>query len=101
MPERSSKMTRAKPIGNVFAELFRDLGIDKAIEQNKAVVDWPEIVGERVAEVSHAEKIEKGVLFVKVESPVWRNELSFMKRNLIENINKALKKNIVKDIKFT
>lgn len=94
-------MTKAQSIGNVFSKLFRDLGIDKAIEQNKAVVDWPEIVGERVAEVSHAEKIEKGVLFVKVESPVWRNELSFMKQNLIENINKKLNKQIVKDIKFT
>lgn len=94
-------MTKAQSIGNVFTKLFRDLGIDKAIEQNKAVVEWPEIVGERVAEVSHAEKIEKGVLFVKVESPVWRNELSFMKQNLIENINKKLNKQIVKDIKFT
>ena len=58
-------------------------------------------MGERVAEVSQAEKIEKGVLFVRVESPVWRNELSFMKQNLIENINKKLNKQIVKDIKFT
>ena len=82
-------MTKAQSIGNVFAELFRDLGISKAIEQNKAVVEWPEIVGERVAEVSQAEKIEKGVLFVRVESPVWRNELSFMKQNLIGEYKKS------------
>jgi predicted nucleic acid-binding Zn ribbon protein len=101
MLERFRKMTRVKSIGSVFSELFKELGIDKAIEQNKAVVDWAEIVGERIAEVSQAEKIEKGTLIVKVESPVWRNELSFMKQNLIEDLNKKLKKNIVKDIKFT
>ncbi|MCF7808275.1 MAG: DUF721 domain-containing protein [Candidatus Marinimicrobia bacterium] len=94
-------MSRAETIGNVFAQLFKDLGIEKAIQQNQAVVNWDEFVGERIAEVSQAEKIEKGTLYVKVESPVWRNELSFMKHSLIKDINMKLKKNIVKDIKFT
>ena len=94
-------MARSQNIGEVFARLFRDLGIDRAIQQNQAVNQWSEIVGERIAEVSEAEKIEKGVLFVRVSSPVWRNELVFMKENLIKSINEALKKNIVKDIKFT
>lgn len=94
-------MARAEKIGNVFTQLFNDLGIDKAIQQNMAVSQWSEIVGERIAEISEAERIEKGVLFVKVSSPVWRNELVFMKSSLINSVNEALAKNIVKDIKFT
>jgi len=94
-------MARAEKIGNVFTQLFSDLGIDKAIQQNMAVAQWSEIVGERIAEISEAERIEKGVLFVKVNSPVWRNELVFMKSSLINSVNEALAKNIVKDIKFT
>lgn len=101
MLERYKPMARSQIIGNVFAQLFRDLGIDRAIQQNKAVTQWAEIVGERISEVSEAEKIENGVLFVKVSSPVWRNELVFMKSSLIKNVNDALAKNIVKDIKFT
>ena len=94
-------MAKAQRIGNVFTQLFRDLGIDKAIQQNMAVSKWSEIVGERIAEFSEAERIENGVLFVKVSSPVWRNELVFMKKSLINNVNEALAKNVVKDIKFT
>ncbi len=94
-------MAKAQVIGNVFTQLFRDLGITKAIQQNMAVSRWAEIVGNRISEVSEAEKIENGVLFVKVSSPVWRNELVFMKSNLISSVNEALAKNIVKDIKFT
>ncbi|MCF7823104.1 MAG: DUF721 domain-containing protein [Candidatus Marinimicrobia bacterium] len=94
-------MSRAEAIGNVFTQLFRDLGIEKAIQQNVAVTRWSEIVGERIAEVSEAQRIENGVLFVKVNTPVWRNELVFMKASLVKNINDALAKNIVKDIKFT
>ncbi len=94
-------MAKAQVIGNVFSQLFHDLGITKAIQQNMAVTRWAEIVGERIAEISEAEKIENGLLFVKVSSPVWRNELVFMKSSLISSINDALAKNIVKDIKFT
>jgi len=94
-------MAKAQAIGNVFARLFRDLGIEKAIQQNMAVTRWPEIVGGRIAEISNARKIENGVLFIEVSSPVWRNELVFMKSNLINSVNQALAKNIVKDIKFT
>lgn len=94
-------MAKAEIIGNVFTQLFRDLGIDKAIQQNMAVSRWSEIVGERISQISEAERIENGVLFVKVSSPVWRNELVFMKSNLISSVNEALTKTVVKDIKFT
>lgn len=94
-------MTKAQSIGNVFTQLFQDLGIDKAIQQNMAVSRWVEIVGERIAQISEAERIENGVLIVKVSSPVWRNELVFMKSNLINSVNEALAKTVVKDIKFT
>ncbi len=86
-------MAKAQRIGNVFTQLFNDLGINKAIQQNMAVSRWAEIVGERIAQISEAERIENGVLFVKVSSPVWRNELVFMKSNLINSVNEALAKN--------
>ena len=62
---------------------------------------WAEIVGERIAQISEADRIENGVLIVKVSSPVWRNELVFMKSSLINSVNEALAKTVVKDIKFT
>jgi predicted nucleic acid-binding Zn ribbon protein len=93
-------MAKAQIIGNVFTQLFQDLGIDKAIQQNMAVSRWAEIVGERIAQISEAERIEKGVLYVKVSSPVWRNELVFMKSNLINTVNEALAKTVVRDVKF-
>ena len=101
MQGRFKPLAKAQVIGNVFTQLFRDLGIEKAIQQNMAVTRWAEIVGERIAQISTAERIENGVLFVKVSSPVWRNELVFMKSNLINSVNEALAKTLVKDIKFT
>ena len=93
-------MSQSQNIGNIFQKMFKDLGIDKPMQQYQAVNLWPQVAGERVAEISTAEKIEKGVLYVRVDSPVWRNELVFMKSDIIQKLNKALSKSVVKDIKF-
>ena len=94
-------MSDFKTISSVFRGLFKDMGIEKPIEQHKAVNVWSEVVGDRVAEISTAEKIENGILTVSVKTPVWRNELVFLKADIIKKLNTALKKNVVKDIKFT
>jgi predicted nucleic acid-binding Zn ribbon protein len=94
-------MADTRTLGDVFKNMFRDLGIEKPIEQSKAVNLWPNVVGERVSEVATAEKIENGIMIVRVSSPVWRNELIFMKADIINKLNTALNKHVVKDIKFT
>jgi len=94
-------LNNPRTLGDIFRGMFREMGIEKPIEQHRAVNLWPEVVGERVAGLSEALKIEHGVLTVQVSSPVWRNELAFMKAEIIQKLNTALNKSVVKDIKFT
>lgn len=47
------------------------------------------------------QKIEKNILFLKVENSVWRNELRFKQEIMKERINKYFKEKIVKSIRFT
>lgn len=50
--------------------------------------------------VAQAVKVDKNILFLKVENSVWRSELNFKKSLLIEKINKHFQKNVIKNIKF-
>ena len=47
-----------------------------------------------------AESVERGILIVRTTTPAWRQELLFQKKEIIKAINKELKNNIVKDIRF-
>ena len=44
--------------------------------------------------------MEKKVLFLRVENSVWRSELKFRQKLIIERINNHLKEDIIKSIKF-
>lgn len=89
-----------KKLETSIKKLLRDLGIEKQVLQYQVIADWPSIVGQRIAEVTKAEKIENQVLFIKVNHSTWRNELHYQKADIIEKINKRIGQKIVIDIKF-
>ncbi len=51
---------------------------------------WKEIVGETVAEHCSPEKIENGKLYVKVDSPVWRQQLDLLKEEIKKKIDQSM-----------
>jgi predicted nucleic acid-binding Zn ribbon protein len=90
----------AKTIGELIPALLRKLGLERGVKEHEILGRWAEIVGPKIAEVSSAERIRDGKLWVAVNHPAWRNELNFMKAELIEKINRELGEAIVKDIIF-
>jgi predicted nucleic acid-binding Zn ribbon protein len=90
----------AKLIGGGISSVLTSLGIGPKIKQYEMLEAWPEIVGKQIAGVATAERITDGKLFVHVEQAVWRNELVFLKKDLIEKINSAMHQEIVHDIIF-
>ena len=62
---------------------------------------WKDIVGDLIAENTTPASYKKNLLVVYVESSAWLHQLQFLKTNMIKKINSALKKDIIKDIKFT
>jgi predicted nucleic acid-binding Zn ribbon protein len=93
-------MRTPRPIDEGISSVIRELGLGGKLKQFQVLEAWPEIVGAGIAEIATAEAIRDGKLFVSVSRPTWRNELIFLKRELIEKINRAMKGEIVKDIIF-
>ncbi len=80
--------------------MLRKFGIDNAVAQNKALNMWDEIVGDNVARNTKPDRVEHGVIIVKVSSPTWRQELYFQKNEIIEKINNTIGKRVIRDIRF-
>ena len=74
--------------------------MEKEINQQKASDVWGEVVGKKIKEHTEPKEVKFGVLTVKTSSPVWRQELQFQKKSIIESINKRLIKTTIKDVRF-
>ena len=47
-----------------------------------------------------ATNVDKGVLFIKVESATWKQELHMQKNEIINKINKKIGSKAIKEIRF-
>ncbi len=93
-------MKWAEPIGKILTEVLRDLGLSKKLLEQRAVVEWSDIVGRRVAEHARALRVDNGRLFVEVDSSVWLQELTLMKRSILRQINDRIGRTAIDNIHF-
>ena len=80
--------------------MLKKFGIDNAVSQNKALNIWDDIVGKTVAKNTEPDRVEHGVIIVKVSSPTWRQELYFQKEEIIKKLNNSIGKKAIRDIRF-
>lgn len=87
-------------LGQALKKIISDLGIEKQVLHYQAINYWPIAVGERIAKISRAEKVDNNILFVKVLNDSWRNELLFLKKEIIEKLNKKIGTRVIEDIRL-
>ena len=75
-------------------------GLENGVNQQKALIIWPKIVGTKIAENTTAELIDFNVLTIKVKNSTWRNELYLKKDIILEKLNKELGPNTIKELRF-
>lgn len=85
-------------LGKALDKMIKKLGVEKAVQQGQALVVWNEIVGRKISIHATPEKVSYGKLYIKVDSPVWRSELSFRKEEILDRINRELKDAKIKEI---
>ena len=71
----------------------------KRLEEAEAVGRWEKAVGPLIAKHARAIRVEDSVLWVEVDHPIWKTELHYRKRQILEILNAGLK-DVLKDIFF-
>ena len=87
-------------IGNLILDSINKLGYAERLLKQNAVLRWPEIVGDIIAAESEAQRIDDDTLIVKVNKPAWRQQLSFIKADLLAKINSQIGDGYIRDIRF-
>ena len=87
-------------IAGAIKKLIKKQGLEKEINQQKAIDLWGDVVGQKIKEHTEPIEVKFGVLTVKTTNPIWRQELQFQKKSIVDSINNKLKKTTIKDIRF-
>jgi predicted nucleic acid-binding Zn ribbon protein len=96
-------LSKPSTIGDLIRGRLATLGLARKIKEAGVAVTWPELVGPEIAAHTRVIKLDHGKLFVSVDEPAWRQELTYQKQMIREKINASLGEGerLVEDILFT
>lgn len=83
-------------IGNILA----GLPVKKNVKEYGLWKVWDKLVGIHISRNCQPDRLKDGILFLKVSSPVWSQQLQFMKAMIIEKVNGHMGDGVVKDLRF-
>lgn len=92
---RQRKPARA---GDLLAALGENLGFSDKLRQYRAFQIWEAVVGPQIAAHAHPARIRDGVLEVKVDQPVWMQQLQLLKPRILQQLNQQLEGTGLRDI---
>ncbi len=87
-------------MSGVLPRVLRQLGLEQDLLGWRAVGEWAQIVGSRIARRTRAVAYRDGVLQVEVEGSPWMHELGFLKRDLVRKVNEHLGRRLVREVRF-
>ncbi len=103
MPKkRRAKKKRNLPLEDSSQVMYRALklaGLSDHAQRLHIFQCWRDVVGSKIAARTTPDMFRAGVLFVKVASPTWQQELSYLKVDIIAKLNKTLGKSMVHELK--
>ncbi len=90
-----------KSLGEVIREMIETYRMEGKLNELKVIHSWEKVVGVMIAKYTRDLQIRNGKLFVKIDSPALKNELSYSSSVIIERLNKEAGCKVIEEIIFT
>ena len=85
-------------VGEVVGRVLRHMGAPSASSLETVFGRWPALVGERIAAHAEPVAIRSGTLTVRVSDAAWGNQLRWLERDLVQQLEGALGPDAVRAI---
>jgi len=74
----------------------------RRLSESNAMRIWEDVVGAQVSKHARPIKVERSVLWLEVDHPIWKSEIHLRKNQILEKLNAELKKDpqsaMIKDL---
>jgi hypothetical protein len=91
-------MKKAATVGSLISDLLHQRGLEDKVREYRTWQIWDETVGPQIAARARPVRIREGVLEIRVDQPVWMQQLQLMKPKILVHLNERLGGAVLKDL---
>src|SRR5258707_6514366 len=85
-------------IGQAIRQLLKEYHLKPKFDEASVVASWERIAGKPVAKRTKRIYIRNKVLFIELDSPAMKSDLSFHKNHLLKTLEAEFCKDVLNDI---
>lgn len=85
-------------LGDVLNKLLRDEGLEIPLQQKRLIDSWELVTGNMVKQYTTKKFIKNQTLYVKIENPALRQDLSMMRSQLVKRLNEKAGGLVITDV---
>jgi predicted nucleic acid-binding Zn ribbon protein len=87
-------------VGAILEKTLKKMSLDRKLKEHEIWNVWNNVVGEHVSRHAQPDFTKNKILFVKVSSSPWMQQLHYMGKGIVEALNKRLGAHVVEEIRF-
>lgn len=91
---------KPRHIGDLLGQALKQHGLESGFKRGAALALWPEIAGENLSQLTEAERLEDGVLYVRVCDSVVGHQLTYMREDFLRRYREKLP-GVVLELRFS
>lgn len=91
---------KVQSMQTLLPDFLRRQGLESPLRQRRLLTSWDDVVGEPIARYTSERFIKNQTLFVKVNNPALRADLSMGRSILVKRLNECVGAQVIVDIKF-
>lgn len=94
------KRTNSESIGDLIRQYLRQQGLEAPLNEHRLLQGWTHVMGPIVACYTRDLVVRNQTLYVRLSSPVIRQELMMQRRELVTRLNAYVGAQVICDIVF-
>jgi predicted nucleic acid-binding Zn ribbon protein len=73
-------------VGDILPTVLNSIGLGQRLRDQEILKIWAGVVGEEIAARTQPLRVERGVLYVRVDQSAWLQELHFMEKEILKKL---------------
>lgn len=69
-------------------QMLGESGLEAQRQARRVLADWPQVAGPQVAAQTQHLELRKGILYVSIPHPVWRQQVNHQRLELLQAVNR-------------
>ena len=94
MKRRSNEQS----LGEVISDFLKESGWQQKLDEVQIITEWDKLLGATFGKYTNELFIQNRVLHIRLKSSVIRQELSYRKTDIVNQLNDAVGKVVINDI---